>query len=166
MQTSKIKIGSEYALPRDGSFVRFHVTEIVTRKTSEDTVATSKIVGWVVEDQREGKRIDTLNLDPKQLEGPYEEQIELVARKAKEALEQAAKAKAETEQALAERLALYAFVGVEAPEEASKYDQHFRVGSGYSREVTIERKGVRAIVARVYELSGDMEKARTLRVVK
>lgn len=163
MQTSKIKIGSEYALQRGDGLVRFRVVEIVTRKTR--STATNEIVGFVVEDgaPTDDNKQEFVKLDPERLIGPYEEQIELVARKALETIQAEAKKKAEAEQARADRLALYEFVGVEPPQDVSSYNQHFRIGYG---GVSIEPEGARAIAARVRELNGETENARALRVVK
>ena len=77
MQTSKIKPGEIYAMKRGDSLVRFHVTEIVTRRSTDDR-AKNEIMGYVVEDRiAGGGREIEFKVDPEHLLGPFAEQEEL-----------------------------------------------------------------------------------------
>lgn len=149
MQTSKIEIGAIYAMKRGDGLIRFQVTEIVTRKTT-DGPATNEIIGNIIEDDsRPGASRSDLKIDPANLLGPFEEQATLVERKRQEEAENKAKKLAAEKQARLDRLALYAFVGTEPPKDAAAYPQLFRTNLG---TVYISGEGVRTIIARVHEL--------------
>ena len=147
MQTSKIKVGEVYALHRGQGLVRFHVTEIVTRKGLDK--ATNEIVGNIIEDNKPGVRASDIKVEPGDLLGPYAEQAELVERKAKEDAEREAKQVARDKEARADRIALYRFVGIEPPKDAKAFHQHFSLSYG---SVDIRNEGKVAIIARVREL--------------
>lgn len=150
MQTSKIKVGGLYAYKRGGELVRFYVTEIITRRSTRDT--TNQIAGHILEDAKGGTHADTIKLDPTSLLGPWDEQSELVERKAREDAERKAREEARMRQAKYDRRALYRFVGVEVPQKSDEYSQLFRVSYGSSLDFS--RDGMKAIVAKVHELSG------------
>lgn len=148
MQTSKIKIGETYALPRGQGLVRFHVTEIVTRRTS-DGPATNEIKGYVVEDRKPGSSPPDWKVEPADLLGPYDEQAELVERKKQEDAEREVKAKEREKQARRDRLALYAFVRAEAPKNPKDYHQMFSITFS---SVEIRSEGKQAIIDRIHEM--------------
>lgn len=148
MQTSKIKIGEIYALHRGSVMQRFHVTEIVTRRTS-DGPATNEIRGYVLEDSKSGVRPMDFKVDPTDLIGPYAEQAVLAERQKQEDAEREAKQKEREKQALADRLALYAFVRVEPPKNVKDYHQMFSVTYG---SVDIKSDGREAIIKRIREM--------------
>jgi len=165
MQTSKIKIHSIYAVARSSGLARFHVTEIVTSKTSNDSPATNKIVGWFVEDRPAVGEATTVRLDPEKLIGPYDEQMELVERRRQEEAEAKARTEASKAQAMADRLALYKFVGVEPIAKADDYRQLFRVQGYNNSHVDITDEGAKAIIAKVNAMNAMMDEAERTNVV-
>ena len=162
MQTSKIKPGEIYAMKRGDSLVRFHVTEIVTRRSTDDR-AKNEIMGYVVEDRiAGGGREIEFKVDPEHLLGPFAEHEELrVKAEQEEAARQAKKAAAD-KQARADRIALYWFVGAEVPKNPGEYHQLFRASYG---TVDISSDGKRELIARIHELRLREPMAPSLRVV-
>ena len=146
MQASKITVGSEYAYKRGDGYVRFHVESIVTRRKLDKTEST--IEGYIVEDGTK----TTIKLDPRNLQGPYQEIAELAERKAKEDAERKAKADEDEAARQRDRLTLYRFVGIKPPKDAKVYDQHFRCSYG---SVEIRSEGVRALIERIEKLEQD-----------
>src|SRR5262245_4156148 len=150
MQTSKIYPGHLYAYKRGSEWVRFRVESIETSRTSSGT--TSKIVGWILEDRKaEGITPPTIKLEPASLDGPYEVKAELVARK--QAEDEAVKQR-EAERrkhAMADRRALYAFVGEPVPQKADDYHQLFRVTS-YGGDADITREGGKRLIEKIHSL--------------
>jgi hypothetical protein len=151
MQTSKIKVGEVYAIKRGTELVRFHVNEVVTRRSGNDR-ATNEIFGVVLEDRKEGETAHQMKVDPDRLIGPYAEQAALVERKAQEDAERKAKEDERRAQAMADRRAMYRFVRAEVPKKADEYHQLFRVAYGSSLEFSTE--GKQAILKRVREMQG------------
>jgi len=147
MQASKVKINTIYAIKRGGKLERFHVTEIVTRKTIAYPTSRNSIKGYTLEDGI--NRRNEWEVDPQDLLGPYEEQAELVERKAKEDAERKAQADAREAKARTDRLALYAFVGVTPPKNPKDYNQLFRAQYG---SVEFGSEGKQAIIDRVHAM--------------
>jgi hypothetical protein len=149
MQASRIKLGEMYALQRGAdTLVRFHVTEIVTRKTYGGT--SNEIVGEVIEDRKpDGPKVLIKTL-PDNLLGPYEEHAALVERNKRETAEREAQKAADMKQARIDRLMLYAFVGIEAPKDLGEYRQPFRISHN---SVDATSDGMKAIIDKVRELN-------------
>lgn len=151
MQTSKIKPGETYAMNhRQGDetkLVRFHVLAVITHRATDRT--TSKLLGFVMDDPpAEGSsRAADIKVDPERLIGPYEEQVELVARQKRERIEAEAEAAEKKRLANLDRLALYRFVGAEPPKDENDYRQPFALD--YGGNVDIRNEGTKLIVARV-----------------
>jgi hypothetical protein len=150
MQASKIVPGLVYAVRRGEALLRFRVIEVntITKRRSANRSphdSTSEIVGhWLDGDTpRKGE------LPPDDILGKYEDYAELVERKRQEEAATEAKRTADAKQAKADRLALYAFLGIEPPQKADDYSQIFRVSFG---RVEINSEGARAIVARIAAL--------------
>ena len=123
MQTAKISVGEVYAIKRGPAHQRFAVTEIVTKKTTSGTQTT--IIGNVIDDG--GTRGSELRLEPSDLFGPFAAFAEL-AEKAQREKEERERMLAEREaQALADRRALYRFIGETPPRNVKEYNQLFRV---------------------------------------
>jgi hypothetical protein len=150
MQTSKIKLGEEYAMKRGDTLIRFHVEEIVTRKDLRKT--SSELVGYIVEDTKPGMGRTQINVDPSDLIGPYAEQLELVEREKREKAEYERKEKEQSEQAAVDRITLYRFVGEEPPiGDASQYRQPFRLTGYRGATVDATEEGMKLLVARIRE---------------
>lgn len=128
MQTAKIKIGEAYAYKRGGERFRFLAESIVTRKNSNGT--TSMVEGYVVEDHKEGEKINRFSVEPGDLEGPFAEYEELRKRREQEAEAKRVRDAERNATALQDRLALYAFVGETPPKDVTEYRQLFRVTYG------------------------------------
>lgn len=157
MQASKIIPGLIYAIVRHNKaddtrdLLRFRVAEVNTitkRRTANRSPhdSRSEVVGVYLDGENAPRQA---TIDPDHLAGEYKEFAELVERKAKEDAEQKAKQDADAKQAEADRLALYAFVGVTAPAKVAEYSQLFRAHWG---KVDVSSDGVRAIIDRVNTL--------------
>lgn len=145
MQTSQIKIDGIYAYqPQNREMVRFKVTEIVTRKTSNSQGAQATVVGFIVEDTKEGNTPHKINLPPASLMGPYEKHLDLVQKQKEEKEAREKQTRERTELALADRLRLYKFVDVEPPANAEDYNQLFPVRYSW---LNVTEEGTEAIVA-------------------
>jgi len=145
MQTSKISVGEVYAIKFGGADARFNVTKIVTTKDTGGT--KSSIVGNVIEDG--GKRGTELHLDPSAIIGPFDAVAELAA-KAQREKEERERAAAEREaQAIADRRALYRFVGETPPRNVKEYHQLFRATYG---SVDISTEGKALLIAKIKSL--------------
>jgi hypothetical protein len=145
MQTAKIKTDAIYAMERGGDLVRFHCTEIVTRRGLDGT--KSEIRGYVIEDRTDdGSRKADISVDPANLLGPYEEQLALVERKKQEEAKREAAAAARVSKAIEDRRLLYKFVGAEVPKNAKDYDQMFSVSYG---SLEFRSEGREAIIQRI-----------------
>jgi hypothetical protein len=89
MQASKIKVDTVYAVkhPDNGKLSRYRVTEVVTRRRSNHGNPhdfKSTVEGFIVDDVKNGEAVmRTLGSDD--VIGPYEQHVELVERKKKEA---------------------------------------------------------------------------------
>ena len=149
MQAAKIVLGSMYAVKRGGQLCRFRVSEVITRRYGNAT--ESQAIGvWL---DGEGERSGTLPVS--EIAGDYKAFAELVERQARETAAKEAKSKEEKRQSLADRLALYKFVGEKAPQKSDDYHQLFRVPSYGGVEVTGD--GARAIVAHIRQHQDDDE---------
>lgn len=147
MQTAQIKAGTVYAYKRNDEWVRFFANAIITRKTAGET--KSVIEGYIVEDHKDGVAPATLKVEPGKLDGEYGQRMELVERQKQEAADKKARDIAKAERAHEDRLALYAFVGEEPPEDATAYHQPFRVSYG---TLDFSNEGEKLIVAMVRAL--------------
>jgi len=146
MQTSKIKTDGVYAIRDGANIVRFAVDEIVTTKSVDRSV--SKIVGWVI---KNGNRDHKRTLDPNDIIGPYEEQAALVEQKRVEDEKRKLASEERDRQALADRRALYKFVGVEVPRNAKDYHQLFRYSFG---SVDFSGEGKTELLKKIREITG------------
>lgn len=156
MQASKIIPGKTYAVRRGEALLRFRVREVNTitqRKQANRSPhdSRSEIVGYFVDRADNGGPVEPATLAPDDIQGEYTQFAELVERAAKEKAEREAKEKAERKQAQADRLALYAFVGLEPPQKADEYGQPFYLPS-YGN-VQVREDGVRLLVDKIRELT-------------
>lgn len=142
MQASKIDLRTVYAIKRqDGTLARFYVTGVVTRR-KRDTGGPHDYESWVEGyDQDDGETENKVEktVDPKQILGPFEEQVELKARA--DAEKAARKAEEDRKRDLQQELRrhLYAAAGIALPnDDSEKWKQPIRANSGYDLDVRWE----------------------------
>lgn len=153
MQASKIVIGKTYAIRDDDSqLVRFVATAVVTRRKSAHNNPhdyESTIEGYITAQDRKNEKDQNLTLDPKWVLGPYEEQAELVARKAAE--QAAYQAEKDAYKAAGEKLyrMLYNKADLPVPNDGRDHKSPFRISySGDTLE--LNREGV-ALLLKILE---------------
>ena len=143
MQASKIVIGKLYAVSgNSGALRRFRPTAVTTTRTTNHNNPhdyKSTVTGHM-ESLTEGEPNEQITIDPKLIEGEFEQFKELVARQKME--EKAREERKEREAAAALELAtlLHRLTGQELPDDTSSHRAPFR--TGYSAGVEINREGV------------------------
>jgi hypothetical protein len=148
---SKAKIGTIYAVMREGKLTRFRVTKVTTHRIADNGSPhdyRSEITGeFILGHSEDGYKSEAATIEPDKLLGQFDEYQELVAeRKAEEA---AAKSKADAEKQAADDLValLYDISGL--PISNDRWRAPF--AERYSG-VEISRDAVAALLPKLREL--------------
>lgn len=150
---SKARIGTTYAVEREGELTRFVVNKITTHRVSESGSPhdyESEITGNFLLTNKEGDGVVTEKavIKPSRLLGQFEEYKELVAQRDAEHAAQKAKNAALTKTATDLAALLYDFTGLPIPND--QYRQNFK--ARYDSGIEMDKEGAKALLEKLREI--------------
>jgi hypothetical protein len=125
MQTSKIKIGAEYAVKYKGNLARFLVHTIDTHRTAR--VTFNKIGGQIMDVAPDGQARPEVKYAPEDILGDYTEYAELVEEKNRKRKEREDEAAAKENEMYDLWRDLYKAAGVAVPNDPKSYRNALRL---------------------------------------
>lgn len=168
---SKAKIGTIYAVRRDGELTRFRVNRITTHRVADNGGPAdyeSEISGVFILGKNDHgiERTEKATIEPHYLLGQFEDYEELVVKKEAEDKAKAAREKVEKRDMADLLELLYRIAGLPMPNSTSDYDAPFRLTSyGGTSPPDIGRKGAKPLLEGLRKLMGEADLAHSANLV-